>query len=333
MEDTQVTLRDTIEQSFDNVIEAADIQPEVSGESRTRDESGKFVSKEVAPEPATLSQEAPAAPVVAETPARPRPSSWKKDYEEHWGKLDPNLQEYILKRESDYATGVSTYKQEAERAKDLHEAFAPLMPDLERYQVSPARWLSDVSAIQRTLMNGSPQEKVQVFQKMMRDYGVEPTWLNSSEQIMQQDPQVAYLSQKLQQLEQGWSQFQTARQQEEYTQLSNVYENFVSDIEAHPHIENEQVRETMAQLLERGLAPDLETAYHKAIRLNDDAWEAEQARKQQAEESQRQKAAEKARAQAVSPRTATPSGAVSTGKKDRASLLSDAFDNVAVGRL
>ena len=69
-----------------------------------------------------------------------------------------------------------------------------------------------------------------------------------------------------------------------------------------------------------------ETAYKKAVRMNDDVWALEQDRllksaKQQAVKAQQ---VQKAKAAAVSPKSVTPSGSVTSGdKKDRRSLISE----------
>jgi hypothetical protein len=96
-------------------------------------------------------------------------------------------------------------------------------------------------------------------------------------------------------------------------------------VEKFPHFD--VVREEMAQLLELGKAQDLETAYAKAVRLNDDVWAIEQERLLKNAQKQTSKAQQvaKAKAAAVSPKSVTPSGKVAepTDKKDRRSLLSE----------
>ena len=108
------------------------------------------------------------------------------------------------------------------------------------------------------------------------------------------------------------------------SRLMSEIERFKGDVEKHPHFE--AVREQMAQLLENGLAPDLETAYAKAVRLNDEVWQSEQDRlleqtKQAAIKAQQ---VAKAKSVAVSPKSVTPSGKVlSAEKKDRKSILAE----------
>ena len=114
--------------------------------------------------------------------------------------------------------------------------------------------------------------------------------------------------------------------QEENQRLMNEIEKYRSDVEKYPHFD--QVREEMAQLLEFGKAQDLETAYKKAVRMNDEVWSLEQERllndaKQKALKAQQ---VAKAKSAAVLPKSTTPSGSVVSGeKKDRKSLLAEQF--------
>jgi hypothetical protein len=96
------------------------------------------------------------------------------------------------------------------------------------------------------------------------------------------------------------------------------------------------VREDMAQLLERGLANDLETAYAKAVRMNDEAYKLEQDKLLKSAGNQASKAQQvaKAKATAVSPRSSTPSGQVSkTDAKDRRSVLMAQLSEAESGRV
>jgi hypothetical protein len=103
-----------------------------------------------------------------------------------------------------------------------------------------------------------------------------------------------------------------------------------SDTAKYPHFQ--LVREQMAQLLELGLAHDLDTAYEKSVWMVPEAREAQQLAS--AQQTNRTAVVAKARAAAVSPRSATPSGQVATtGAKDRRALLEEALDSQAGGRV
>jgi hypothetical protein len=107
---------------------------------------------------------------------------------------------------------------------------------------------------------------------------------------------------------------------------------------AHPHFDS--VRETMRQLLEAGLAQDLQSAYDAALRLpqHSPLFEQLQQQKIAAEEAEKQKKiaeqAALARRNNVQVRGGTPKtpGTSTTAKGIRASL-EDAFDQHVPGRV
>ncbi len=308
-----------------SVVEQAEVVTPPAGETteqrvaRERDEAGRFKSK---PEGAPVAK-APVVPAIAAAPApepRKAPSSWKKDYWEAYQALDPKLADYIAQREEQFASGVSTYKQEAERAKELFDAMAPFQQDLQQHGVQPAQWLRQLGSAHQILIKGTPEQKLQAFHKLAQDYHVPVDALldpNVRQQFMNQQaqqpqPDVGQLVEE---------KFMQVRAQTEI-------EQFAGD-PAHEHFE--AVKETMRQLLAAGLAPDLKSAYDKAVRMDPELFDREQLRvKEAADKQHREQVAAKvntARANAVSPRSATPAGAMTgSGKKDLRSTLEDAVE-------
>jgi hypothetical protein len=267
-------------------------------------------------------------------PTLQRPTTWKKEYLPIWDKLTKGeqltkeegikLAEYTgFQRETEFKRGVSTYKAEADRAKELENAIAPFQAEFQQQGISPAAWINNLGRAHMILSKAPYDQKVQLFHRLAQDYGIQ---LNQDGNTV---PQVdAYTQQLMNQLNQVNQEVSTIKgrfQQEEQVRLSNEIERVRSDVERFPHFD--VVREEMAQLLELGKAPDLETAYKKAVRMNDDVWALEQDRllkdaKQQAIKAQQ---VQKAKATAVSPKSVTPSGKVAeTGdKKDRRSLIAE----------
>ena len=88
----------------------------------------------------------------------------------------------------------------------------------------------------------------------------------------------------------------------------------------------------MIQLLNSGVAKDLEDAYNKAVRLDTELFDRTQKASQaQAEAAKREasnKAAKAARAAAVSVRSSTPGVNTATKAQDRRSMLLEQFDNL-----
>jgi hypothetical protein len=269
---------------------------------------------------------------IEEKPALARPSTWKKEYLPIWDKLTNGeqlskeeslkLAEYSNQRESEYKKGVSTYKAEADRARSLEDAIAPFQEEFQQQGISPAAWINNLGRAHMILTKAPYEQKVQVFQRLAQDYGIQ---LNNEGIAQQQnDPYTQQLMNQLNMVNQEVSTIKNRFQQEEYSRLNNEITKYSSNKVDFPHFD--VVREEMAQLLELGKAQDLETAYKKAVRMNDDVWALEQDRllkdaKQQAVKAQQ---VQKAKAAAVSPKSVTPSGSVTSGdKKDRRSLISE----------
>lgn len=291
---------------------------------RQRDERGRFAAKESAPEPLATakSESVDPAPTTA-TAAEPRkpPSSWKKDYWEAYQKLDPQVADYINQREQQFASGVSTYREEAIKAKELNDALAPFMPEFSAHGVSPSQWIRNMGTAHQTLMRGTPEQKLASFQKLAQDYGV-PLHAIQSGQV---DPIQQYVSPLQEQVFQLRGQLTNWQQQQEQQQQRVMLDEIEAFKANAPHFE--EVRETMAGILQAGLAPDLKSAYDKAIRMNDDVWNAEQQRRtEQAEKQRRESEAAKvasARANAISPKGSTPTGNMGSGKQGLRAMLEE----------
>lgn len=310
---------------------------------RERDEKGRLLpgpakrdsapASEKADAPTQPLPQGPEAAPVADRP--PRPSTWKKDYWEHWDKIDPKLAQYLVQRESEFAKGVSTYKQEWDNAKPLIDAIAPFRQVLEQNGVQPAQWITNLGNAHQRLAMGSPQEKAAMFVKLAQDYQV------PLQSLFTQGPDggVYLNTQHLQNMPAA----QQPQQPDVRKMVSELLQEeraqaelraFASNQQQYPHFE--AVRETMAGLLQAGLADDLASAYQAALRhpRHADIYETEQRLAREAEEKrvaeERQKAAQVARRNTVSVRSATPTaGATSSGGKGLRDQLSEAFDQAA----
>jgi len=343
MEQSQTTLADTAEQqepeSRRDLLAAAfgaadESQPEErSAEQRARDEAGRFAPKQEA------------SPEQAEQPAvdaAPKLTTWKKEFVPLHEKLEQGipltleeskkLAAYNKQREAEYSTGISVHKDRGDRLATIERSIAPFMPNLQRHNIDPAKWLNDLGTAHETLAMGSPEQKLGMFQRLAKQYGIP---LGAVPQDGQQsDPVVSQLMGTIQELREQIQGVTSWKDQQDNQRLSQVIGEIANDAEKFPHFE--KVRGTMAQLLESGLAPDLKTAYAKAVRMDDEVWTQEQARQSQAATAQTasRQAVAKAKAAAISPRSATPSSAVagSSDKKDRRALIAEGLD-AASGRV
>ena len=339
MSEEQLDRRSMLEVAMEEA-EVIDEKPLETEEIRSEDNAEESLETQISP----TDDKEPAQSVSSDEPTESyeepqeksvsRPSTWKKEYVQIWDKMEKGEQiskddftkfaEYANQRESEYKKGVSTYKAEADRAKGYEEAIAPFVPELQAQGITPAAWINNLGRAHMVLSKAPYDQKVQMFQRLAQDYGIQ----FNSESVAQPQQVDAYTQQLMNQLNmvnQEVSSIKGRFAQEESQRLMGEIERHRSDVEKYPHFD--VVREEMAQLLELGKAQDLETAYKKAVRMNDDVWAVEQEKLLNTAKQQSSKAQQvaKAKAAAVSPKSVTPSGKVAEpgDKKDRRSLLSE----------
>ena len=268
---------------------------ETTESDRKRDEHGRFAPKEETPEVAT---EAPSeSPTEAPQEERPRNpfSSWKREAQEVLATLDPKTQQYIIDRESQFHRGIEQYKQDAQVGRVMKQAIDPFNEYFQQLGVEPTQAIPKILDFERKLRTSDPQTRSQMFMQMAHDYGVDVNALQQTHF----DPREYRLQQELAAMREQVQALGQHRMQSEEAQLGQTIQGF-----AQSHEYFEEVRETMADLLDRGLANDLEDAYAKSVRLNDDVFNRMQS--QQATGNQMQKiqqadqAAKAAKAAAVS---------------------------------
>lgn len=127
---------------------------------------------------------------------------------------------------------------------------------MQRRGIDPSQYIQNLARADQILTNAPYEQKVQLFQRLAADYGIQ---LNGNGQAQQFDPYTQQLMNQLNQVNQEVSSIKGRFAQEENQRLKNEIEKYRSDVEKYPHFD--VVREEMAQLLELGKAQDLETAY------------------------------------------------------------------------
>jgi hypothetical protein len=336
------------EESRRDMLEAAIEQAEVKEEvvQEPVQEVVEELKEEPKEEPTESTEETVEASeeVVEEVaPEIKKPTTWKREYRDIWDKMEKGeaiskddfvkFADYANQREGEYKRGVSAYKAEADNARQLTEALGPFIPELQAQNIHPVAWINNLGRAHMTLTKAPYAEKVQMFHRLAQDYGIQLDQ-NGITMPEKQDPYQQQLMQQLQATQQQVQQLSQIREQEDNARLNQEINRVSSNKERFPHFE--MVREDMAQLLERGLAQDLESAYAKAVRMNDEAYKLETDKLLKSTNTQASKAQQvaKAKATAVSPRSSTPSGQVSKGDaKDRRSLLADQIGQAMDGRV
>lgn len=319
------------------VVEVPAAEPVITEQTaadKARDDKGRFAPKT---EPASTAQAAPvatspvaAAPAAVESAAAPRaaPSSWAKERHADFAALPATVQDYIAKRESDFANGVHAYKQEAESAREMKSAIEPFLPILQQAGIPAGRWIQDVGQTHRTLAMGDPQSKLATVNGLLQNYQVPA-------RLVVQDAQGQWVfanhTQPSQPAVRTDDIKRMVREELIQDQTQATLTAFLADVpQKYPHYET--VKSAMAGLLQTGQAQDLASAYEKAVRLDDGIWEqVQQARTQDAEKQRLAAEATRvaqARAKVTSTRSATPGSPLGgNGKLGRRETIAEAFDS------
>lgn len=232
-------------------------------DAENRDDKGRFKKPETKAEAQGEVSSDNATDVEKSKPARNPWASWKKDAQSVLSALPPDTQRLIQEREEQFHKGIEQYKSDAQYGRQLNRALSPHMEYLNQIGVSPDVAIDKLIQAERMLRTSDPQTRVQAFMKLAHDYGVDPNSLTN----VPFDPYKYQLEQQLASQQAMLQQITQSRQVAEEAQLGQTIEQF-----AQTHEYFDEVRETMADLLDKGLASDLNDAYSKAVRLNDDVF-------------------------------------------------------------
>jgi hypothetical protein len=294
------SMDDTLSKAFDD-ISGRDDATDDSGEAeqqagRARDEFGRFKGNEQPEDAVADDADAVAdAEQESETDADAKeslqpPSSWRANVRDQFAALPAEVQEEVLRRESDFHKGIEQYRTDADYGRNLKSVFAPYQQDFASLGVNETQAVSSLLQTERTLRLGTPEQKLAIFQSMASSYGVPVEALVSDDGDVRQTAMLnAQLTSRLNQLEQQLHGFTTAQQSQVQAQVTDSITKFASD-PANKWFSD--VREDMGRLLEGGIAADLQDAYDKACNMRPDIRAAIAAQQQREADEKRQKEAQ-----------------------------------------
>jgi hypothetical protein len=278
------------------------------------------------PEP-VIQTEAAEEPEEEPIWAKP-PSSWKREYHEPWQSVDPKVREYVWQREEEVRSGIEPMKTKAQFADQVNKAMEPYMPTIQGLGIDAPTAIQALMQADYTLRNSPPAEKRAYLAQLASQYGINLGDEGYDQQVNPIDPAIYELRNELNSVRGevvGWK-----RQQEE---VQN--QTLLSEIEQFAHKADffEDARPTMIQLLNAGMATDLQDAYEKAIRFDSNlSKQVQQSRQAEADAARRKAnntAAKSAKAAAVSVRSSTPGFQPTTKAQDRRSMLLEQFDSLS----
>lgn len=253
--------------------EAFNEQPEVV-EERARDESGKFTAKadgndspvEAA---AKLEPEIATTPVVAnETPVdapqtlsadRP-PSSWTPAAREKWAAIDPDIRNEIIRREEASMNGVRQMQERFAPMQQVMDQLQPVAMEAKQAGSDPVSYIQSLAQSERALRTADMPTKFNELMRIADQYGIPlRDVINKS---VGQEVLKAPQQQQMQippEFQQELAEIRNWRYEQEQQQINSGVQNFGQDKEFF-----NDVRNVMANLIERGMADSVPAAYDQA---------------------------------------------------------------------
>jgi hypothetical protein len=319
--------------SLENPVDGA----ETPAEDQTLDLRDELASAFDGPETAAVEPgtTATASPVTAapeqNQPSLHAPKHWSQADRDLFGKAPPDIQQRWLDREKEVQKGVDGKAQELAAYRrewdPIESAFKPLERELQLMGVSKAQFLGSLMETHKWLS----QDPVQALRWVAQQYQVDLNQLSADPQESSVDPTVKALQSELGSVRSQLQGFLTTQQESAHqANLSKVTGFAEAKDEAgkplHPYFD--EVAQDIVKLMRAG-EKDLDTAYKKALRMNEDVFEKVQAEKLAANKANEDKMAAVRLAKAKKAAVGTD-GQVQgvTGKTSLRQDLESAFANL-----
>jgi len=141
-------------------------------------------------------------------------------------------------------------------------AIAPYQQMLQAEGANPAAAVQNLLNMAAIMRTGTPEQKRALLIKTAQDFGVD-LYGDGATAAPVADPALSTLHNEVSTLKQQLIAQQQAQMQAQQQELMQEIEKFRAD---KPYFDD--VQQTMGQLIEAGIANDLEDAYERAIRIN-----------------------------------------------------------------
>ena len=229
-----------------------------------------------APAPGAVEENTQSAAAVIE--GDQPPVGLPPEAREVWKDTPPAMQAAITKREGEFAAGIQKYAENAQRAQQMDQAFAPYQQLFAMNGGAP-KMMPGLLQVASALQMGSPQQKAQTVANIIKQFGVDVRQLDGAivgdapTPEMQQENQFGQLlDQKLAPIQNFMGQFQQSQQQ----QATQAQEEIATEVETFSRDPKNEfysdVKLDMADLMDmannRGQNMSLAEAYEKACKMH-----------------------------------------------------------------
>lgn len=294
-----------------------------------------------APAPGQAAQPPAAAPQALRAPV-----SWRPVARDQWAKLPADVQQEVVRRESEVARVVKESANARDALAHVQSVIGPFAANVNASGTDALGMMNQFFQADNALRHGSTAEKATVIANIIKSYGVDLVTLDSvlAGQAPTSDPATMMAERlrremraEMQPVMQYFNQMQGQRERTLAEINSTASSDVVSFSNEPGHEFFEDVRELMADIMDlntqRGSTISLQDAYDRAIKIHPQVSEVFAKRAESERASAAAQAAQRARRTAVSLSSApAPAGGVpGPAGDDRRALIEAAWDQSSGG--
>jgi hypothetical protein len=229
---------------------------------RQRGPDGRYLPKEqqqtVAPDAVAPASPTPAPADSAKAPEHAEaPQSWPVEKRGDWAKVPAEVRGYLHQRENELQKGFQQVAQRGNVADAVLNEFAPYSETLAKEGATPVQAIRTLLQTVHALRTGGAEYRKAVLMSLADQYDVD-----MSSQI---DPNLAKAEAQASMLMTEKMYGSAAQQERERVQVHSELSAFANDPknEFFP-----KVRQLMGELVGKGAATDIQTAYDMAVKLH-----------------------------------------------------------------
>lgn len=279
----RISIRDSIKQAVEQVNEKDKKEQELKATLSDKNTEDKPVQKTVSSEQKETHDDKDEGKEVTPTSSDIKPPvSWSKEAKESWNTLPPAIQNAVLKREKEFSDGIKQYADDAKKIRELEPYFAPHRQSMAANGINEVQVVGKLFDWFNNLSHSDPNHRAMAFRALAQSFGIDlarvfPQKTGETVDKKEFDGKEVAQSPDLTQhpvIQQLYGAVQQMHTQQIEQQRQAAYSYVAEWAKDKPHFE--RVRETMRSILASGVLPlkngqlDLDAAYEKAIRLDDE---------------------------------------------------------------
>ena len=202
------------------------------------------------------------------TVASKAPQSWTPATREKFASLPPDVQQEVMKRETEISRKLGETAQERKVAQEFMQVVSPYQEFFEKQGTNPMAATQELLQTAYHLRTGSPKQKAQIVAQLVKNFDIDFAEFDAALEATFDSKQASIppeLDQRLRQVETFAQQQQRQLAEQQQSQTQQLIEKFAKDPKNEFFAD---VQSDMVALIQAGKATDLQTAYDMAVWAN-----------------------------------------------------------------